>query len=130
MPTSKQVALLLACYAGAWLSYGCSGLAIALVFDDGVAEQSLYVVGAFVVAWLVGFVSLITPGGLGVREGVLVALLHPLVDTADAAAMAVVARAWWTVVELGIAGIFVALGPGSSRPSQQLGSAVAPQWSN
>jgi len=34
-------------------------------------------VGAFTIAWLAGFLALGTPGGLGVREAVLVALLAP-----------------------------------------------------
>ncbi len=38
----------------------------------------LLLTGAFAVAWVIGFISPFAPGGLGVREAVLVAILAPL----------------------------------------------------
>lgn len=50
-----------------------------LVAPNGVvAENVLVIVGAFVVAWLVGLLTPGAPGGLGVREATLVLLLGEL----------------------------------------------------
>ena len=50
-----------------------------LVVPNGVvAENVLVIVGAFVVAWLVGLLTPGAPGGLGVREATLVLLLGEL----------------------------------------------------
>jgi len=59
-----------------------------------------FAVGAFALAWLIGFVSFFAPGGLGVREGVLVYLLAPVVTLPTAILIAVLARMWVMVGEL------------------------------
>ena len=59
-----------------------------------------FAVGAFALAWLIGFVSFFAPGGLGVREGVLAYLLAPAVTAPIAILIAVLARVWAMVGEL------------------------------
>ena len=54
----------------------------------------------FVLSYLVGYVALVAPGGLGVREGVLTVFLKPLAGSGPAAALALLARLWVTVTEL------------------------------
>jgi hypothetical protein len=66
-----------------------------LVDVDG---QMLVAAGAaFVVAWLIGFVSLLTPGGIGVREAVAVALLAPIIGESAAVLATIAARVSWTI---------------------------------
>lgn len=65
---------------------------------------------AGVVAGMIG----ITPAGLGVREGVIVAVLSTKFPVGDAAALAVVLRAWDLVFEVGFLG--VATWVGRHRP--------------
>ena len=65
---------------------------------------------AGVVAGMIG----ITPAGLGVREGVIVAVLYREFGVGDAAALAVALRAWDFVFELGF--LAVATWVGRHRP--------------
>ncbi len=55
---------------------------------------------AFSLAWVGGFISFLTPAGIGVREGLLTLLLSPLLPTPLPAFIAILARIWWTVAEL------------------------------
>jgi hypothetical protein len=54
----------------------------------------------FAVAYAIGLVVPLTPGGLGVREGVMVLLLSPLMRPPWPAMVAAAARMWTTVGEL------------------------------
>jgi len=87
------------CYAAVWIAFG-----IALYWlSAGVSATSCSVwgyVGAYALAWVAGFVSFLTPGGLGVREAALAALLGPQLGAAPAVALALLARLWVTVGEI------------------------------
>ena len=57
-------------------------------------------------AWSLGFMSLITPSGLGVREGVLSLLLTSCLPPATATLVALLSRLWligWEIVLAGVA---------------------------
>ena len=54
-------------------------------------------------AWAAGFLSIVAPGGLGVREGALVLFLKPYLPAAVAIIIAAVARLWITVFEIAMA---------------------------
>jgi uncharacterized membrane protein YbhN (UPF0104 family) len=87
-------------YVPVWLLLGlCFWLTARSLFDLSF-EQSSFYTGAFTVAWLVGLVAVFAPGGLGVREAVLVALLRSRTGTADAVLLAAASRALLTVVDL------------------------------
>jgi glycosyltransferase 2 family protein len=97
--------------ARAWLYYMCVWVPVGLGF--WLTARALVVVpahdlpvyvGAYAIAWLVGFVAVYAPGGLGVREAVLVALLRGRLGIADALAVAAVSRAVVTLVDLVLAG--------------------------
>ncbi len=55
---------------------------------------------AFAAAYLLGYVVLPAPAGIGVREGALTALLAPVLGVSGALAVAVTSRLWLTVVEV------------------------------
>ena len=97
-----------------WAVYAASGAALTSSLADLTLLTLVAVGAAFVVAWLAGFISLLTPGGLGVREGVAIALLAPMVGTDVAALATVVSRVTWTIVDgLTIAAGWAAVGRGS-----------------
>ncbi len=109
-PQRRQMLLLLGVYGTGWLLYGASGAVLASAL--GLAtDQPVLIAIAFVAAWLIGFLSMLTPGGLGVREAVLALLLSPVLAGSEAIALALVARLSWTAVEM--AGVL--LGAGLSR---------------
>lgn len=71
--------------AMAWIVIGLTSLGsgFALVLTSIAQDVGfLASVAAFVVSWLIGFVAVPFPAGLGVREGVLAALLAPQVGVA------------------------------------------------
>ena len=51
-------------------------------------------------AWAVGFLSLITPGGLGVREGAMAYLLEYFIPVPLAVIISILARLWITLFEV------------------------------
>jgi hypothetical protein len=61
---------------------------------------------AFAAAYVVGYVALFAPAGVGVRESAIIVFLSPIASPATAAAVAVLARAWTTSVELVPAAFF------------------------
>jgi glycosyltransferase 2 family protein len=88
------------------LVWGGYGLAFALLVRGfGLSEPALPLVAAFSAAYLLGYLAIFAPAGLGVREGALIAFLRPSVGAA-AVGVAVLARLWMTVVELVPAGVF------------------------
>jgi glycosyltransferase 2 family protein len=58
------------------------------------------VVAAYAAAYAAGFLALLTPAGLGVREGVLVVALAPVLPAGPALVVALVSRLWMMLVEL------------------------------
>lgn len=56
--------------------------------------------GIYAISWLVGYVSLLTPGGLGIREGVQVYLLNFFIPLPIAIVISLASRVWLTLSEL------------------------------
>jgi len=59
----------------------------------------LFVVGAFNLAGALGMVAIFTPSGLGVREGVLLLLLKPLMPAGIVVVLVVLARVWGLAID-------------------------------
>lgn len=111
VPTPRQAA---AITVGAY-SFGL-GLGLALVAFASAAHLALPVrtaIGVFGLAWFLGYVSLLTPSGLGVREGAIVIALSPTLGPAAATFLSLTSRlaivlaellvalGWWLVVRRG-----------------------------
>lgn len=83
---------------------GMAGMAFSVLLSSvappGVHVSLLVAVPAFALAWTVGFVAIPFPAGLGVREGVLIAVLAPLVGPAPIIAASVFHRLVTMAVEL------------------------------
>ena len=59
----------------------------------------------FAFAWIVGFLSFLTPGGLGIREGLLGLLLSNYMIPSQATNVALLCRLWMLSAEILSAGI-------------------------
>jgi len=77
------------------------------------------VAASFVASWVVGFLSLLTPSGLGVREAVQAGLLSLVVPWPVAVALAILSRIWLIAGEVTGAGLGLALGRWGKRGSGQ-----------
>ncbi len=100
--TLERMALvrLLFVYLSAWTVYGFSGVALAHAMGIGDNIPLLVLMSAFVSSWLIGFISMLTPGGLGVREAVFVIILAKFVPVTEGMTLALFARLTWTIVEM------------------------------
>lgn len=67
----------------------------------------LYLTGSFLVAGLSGMLALFAPGGLGVRDGVLLVALLPILPPGSAAVTALAARLWTLIAELALAAVYL-----------------------
>lgn len=103
-------------YVAAWVLYGASFWCMNL--GIGLPDAPFWPVSAaYCAAYIVGFVAIFAPGGLGVREGVLAITLAPFVPTGLAAAVAVVSRFWMTIVELaGMLPVLFGYGKSDRKP--------------
>jgi uncharacterized membrane protein YbhN (UPF0104 family) len=110
-----RVATLAVCLGLYWLSFLASGTALDWLAQRvfGQPESHLFwLTAVFAASWVAGFVTPGAPGGLGVREAVLVAGLEPLYGPGTALGLALVFRLV-TVASDGVA-LLAALG-GLSR---------------
>ncbi|MDE0018640.1 MAG: hypothetical protein OXU51_20840 [Candidatus Poribacteria bacterium] len=69
------------------------------------ASEIIIVTGIYAVAWIIGFLSFLTPSGLGVREGVLSLLLTTILPPATATLVALLSRLWTLSAELFLGGL-------------------------
>ncbi len=67
-------------------------IVVALGSLGGIADEPGRLAGYFFVAWVAGFLVPIAPGGIGVREAVLMALAGPVEGAGAAAMLALLAR--------------------------------------
>jgi hypothetical protein len=91
----------LAC-AAAWILYGTAFWALARgVAIEAAGGVPLYI-AAFTASYLLGYVTVIAPGGIVVREAALVALAakFQLMSGGEALLLAVASRLWLTILEL------------------------------
>lgn len=94
----------LALYALNWALYAGSFWVLAVSLDLPGAPIPLG--SAFAAAYVLGYLMIFAPAGLGPREGFLIVFLTPHLGAAASGLLAVVARVWTTVVEVVPAAFF------------------------
>jgi glycosyltransferase 2 family protein len=99
--------------SGGWVLLGMSQLAVVRAFDPGRMGLSAAVtlapavIASVALATVAGFVVAVLPGGLGVREGVLMSVLAPAIGTDQAVIASLLLRLVWVAAELVAAAILV-----------------------
>lgn len=102
-PSGRHVVAALGWSAAMWLAYGSHLMALSRGIT---AELDLaFSTGSFAAAWVLGFLVLVAPAGIGAREGIMVGLLVARIGAGPALAVAVASRlvmtvgdVWWAVV--------------------------------
>ena len=130
-PLARRVSLpgLARCLGWATLGWACFGLQLWLLVADVSGRGAgvlLLSVGAYALAWSVGFLLVIFPSGVGPRELALIAALAPVMPRGSALVVAIVSRLVMTVCDLAWAGIGLALGRARTEPSGTAPSGTAP----
>ena len=109
LPTPRPGALLVGLTANgaAWLLYGVALYWLAAGVFGGPGLGVSEAIAAFTASYLAGFLFLLAPGGLGVREGVFVLMTQATIGPAHALALAAVSRVGMTVADLMAAAPFL-----------------------
>ncbi len=100
-----------------FLAWGGYGLALQLLLLGTIPDLELTwtaATGAFAASYLLGYLALVVPGGIGVREGILVLLLKGSLGLGPAIALAAASRITLTINEVGAALPFLLM----RRPSR------------
>ena len=120
LPPRALVAALIGTSA-AWLLYGVAfrwfALGVGMSEAGGLASYT----AAYTLSYLLGYLVLFAPGGIGVREGALVASMTQLglASVGEATVVAVTSRLWLTALEVIPGVLLVAFGAGRRRSVQQ-----------
>ena len=96
---------ILAIHSLLWI---CQGLAFFL-FVRSLASvpwsHAGILTACYAFAWIVGFLSFLTPSGLGIREGLLALLLSSYMSVPQATLVALLCRIWMLSTEIVLAGV-------------------------
>lgn len=101
-PGWKTTGMAAASMLVAWIAYGTATWVLLSPLSAGPGALRL-AIGGYALSWIVGFLAVAMPAGVGVREAVLVSILAPAVGVAAAVSVALVSRFAVTVVDLGLA---------------------------
>jgi glycosyltransferase involved in cell wall biosynthesis len=115
--TRGRVRRTAATYAVGYVAYGVMGVLVQVAVSGFDAQRLLYVAGASCLAWAVGLVVVIAPGGVGVREVVYVWLLSGLYPTGELEAAAVASRLVTVLAELAVLAVITRPG---GRPQRDV----------
>jgi uncharacterized membrane protein YbhN (UPF0104 family) len=85
------------------------GASFFILFSGMGLDNLSYSIGAYTLSFLAGYVAIFAPGGIGVREVVLVFLFSPFFTPEKIGVYAIIHRLLYTIVEFGFAAIAYAL---------------------
>ena len=99
-PSHRAIILALGANVGAWFAYGVGFWLFAHGTLPSITLSLPQAIAASTAAYVVGVLTPFAPGGLGVREGILVIALRGQTGLGEALALAAVARIGMTVADL------------------------------
>jgi uncharacterized membrane protein YbhN (UPF0104 family) len=100
VPAPGTAVLLGVGYACYWVVTGLAFAALVRSVHPLAPADVPLTVAAYAAAYAVGFLALVTPAGLGVREGVLAVALAPIMPAGAALLVALLSRLWMMAFEL------------------------------
>jgi len=93
-----------------WLLYGAHAWFLIRVFAGDAPHVFALSLGAYALAWAVGFLIIFFPSGIGPRELALIAVLAPVMPSASALVVALASRVVMTIGDFVWAGAGLAIG--------------------
>lgn len=99
-PSAGAVGFGIAANAAAWVTYGVALWLLARGVLPGAGLGVVDAIGGFAASYIAGYLFLLAPGGLGVRESVFVIMLEPKIGLANALALAAVSRLGMTAADV------------------------------
>ena len=113
---ARAIAQAIVLNLGVWFAFGLQIWVMTARLGVHGGDTLLACVGAYSLAWCVGFVVVLAPAGAGAREFILIATLTPMVHAGPATAIALVSRGVTMLTDLGGAGIAALLRHGAPVP--------------
>jgi glycosyltransferase 2 family protein len=87
-------------YLGSWFVYGAAFFVFLISLHTQPLRHFPAITSIFATSYTLGFLCLIVPGGLGIREGLLTALLSGYMPLPMATVVSLLSRIWFTAGEL------------------------------
>jgi len=117
LPPQIRIAHAFGLYCGMYICMGIGLIVLARCLLPGAPHDYWLLIAVFALAWVVGFVTPGAPGGLGVREGLMLLMLAPVYSAAIASVLVIALRIATTLGDVLIltAGFLVL--PGRSEDS-------------
>ncbi len=97
---ARRAIVIDAIYSLVWLSLGLGFCLFVRALLEIPTQLTIPLIMIYVIGYIVGYLSILTPGGLGVREGILIVLLSPVLQPGEAALIAVASRFWFLLGEM------------------------------
>ncbi len=114
-PAASALGLGIASNLLAWIGYGVALVCLARGLLPDTRLDVPTAVGTFTASYLAGLLALVAPGGIGVRESVMILLLQAPMGLAAATVVALSSRVLLTITELGAAAPFLVFSDRSAR---------------
>lgn len=114
-PGAVPILLGVAANTLAWIGYGAALWLLAAGTLPVGALSPAAAIGGFAASYVAGLVALLAPGGLLVREGVMIAMLQGTIGLGPASGLAIASRVLLTITELGAAVPFLLFRSGKPR---------------
>ncbi|MFC1581952.1 lysylphosphatidylglycerol synthase domain-containing protein [Planctomycetota bacterium] len=116
----KHLAAVVLIFAGMWLAWGTGFMLLAMALETAGTDLTWSIILVFPLAATAGIIMLIAPGGLGVREGVMVILLATMgFARPEAAGLGLLARFWFLACEVIYFLAALAARPGERRKVEE-----------
>jgi hypothetical protein len=99
-PSAAAIGFGILANAAAWVMYGVALWMLARGVLPGAELGLIEAIGGFAASYIAGYLFLLAPGGLGVRESVFVIMLEPRIGLANALALAAISRLGMTAADV------------------------------
>lgn len=117
MPWSSAI-MIVVCVALSWVCYLTVWWMFPRIFPVLEDVNIWLLCASYAAAWFIGYVSMITPSGLGVREASFFAFAGTLTSLPNLAFLAVFVRGWQLIAEITVFVVFALIGPGRGPASR------------
>ncbi len=98
-PDIKNRVAIFVWYLITWTRFGLAFFYFLEALLDNSTLPLNYAVGTYIAAYILGYISFLSPGGLGFREGVMTALLTPFLGVGVSVSISLIHRVWITCAE-------------------------------
>jgi len=85
-------------YIVMWIGFGLQFFF--LLKSVGISSNAFYLISIYPVSWVIGFIVVFLPSGIGIREGVMVILLSNFLTSPQAITISILSRIQMTLSEL------------------------------